>query len=105
MSLKEIYLSKALTCMKFLLYKQKMFFYQGDGYLLPHCCKNSLYISHRSLYAPSYSFLAIHSMLISLFRVTSWFYTVNNIVTRCVNFRKKNSCINIHYNEHVAAHI
>ena len=105
MSLKEIYLSKALTCMKFLLYKQKMFFfYQGDGYLLPHCCKNSLYISYRSLYAPTYSFLAIHNMLISLFRVTSWFDTVNNIVTRCLNFRK-NSCMNINYNEHVAAHI
>ena len=27
---KGIYLSKALTCMKFFLYKQKLLFYQGD---------------------------------------------------------------------------
>ena len=36
-------------------------------------------------------------MLISLFRVTSWFDTVCNIVTRLVNFRKKNSCMNMNY--------
>ena len=37
----------------FFLYKQKcLLFYQGDGYLWPHCCMNNLYISHRSLYAP-----------------------------------------------------
>ena len=53
---KEIYLSKALTYMKFFLYKQKCFFYQRDGYLWPHFCMNILYISHRSLYAPTYSF-------------------------------------------------
>ena len=53
---KAIYLSKALTCMKFFLYKQNMLFYKGDGYLWPHCCMNILYISHRSLYAPTYSF-------------------------------------------------
>ena len=53
---KEIYLSKALTCMKIFLYKQNKLFYQGDGYLWPHCCMNILYISHRSLYAPTYSF-------------------------------------------------
>ena len=46
---KGIYLSKALTYMKFFLYKQKMPFYQADGYLWPHCCMNNLYISHRSL--------------------------------------------------------
>ena len=43
--------------MNFLLYKQKMLLYQGDGYFWPHCCMNILYISHRSLYAPTYSFL------------------------------------------------
>ena len=58
--------------MKFFLYKQKLLFCQGDGYLWPHCCMNNLYISHRSLYAPTYSFWAIRSMHISLFRVTSW---------------------------------
>ena len=24
----------------------KMLFYQGEGYLWPHCCMNNLYISH-----------------------------------------------------------
>ena len=47
--IKGIYLSKALTCMKFFLYKQKFLFYQGDGYLRPHCCMNNLYISYRPL--------------------------------------------------------
>ena len=54
--IKGIYLSKALTCMKIFLYKQEFLFCQGEGYLWPHCCMNNLYISHRSLYAPAYSF-------------------------------------------------
>ena len=62
------------------------FLYQGDWYLLPHCSMNNLYISHRSLYAPTYSLWVIGSMLISLFRVTSWLDTGYNIVTRWVNF-------------------
>ena len=95
---KGIYLSKALTCMKLFLYKQKLLFYHGEGYLWPHCCMNNLYSSHRSLYTPRYCFSAVGSMLISLFRVTSWFDTVCNIVTRWVNFKKKNSCINMNYN-------
>ena len=65
-----------------------MLFYQGDGYFWPHCCMNNLYFSHRPLYAPTYSFWAMHSMLISLLRVTPWFDTVYNIVTRWENFRK-----------------
>ena len=48
-----------------------------------------LYISQRSLYAPTYSFWAIRSMLFSLFRVTSWFNTVYNVVTCWMNIRKK----------------
>ena len=87
--IKGIYLSKALTCMIFFLYKLNMLFYEGDGCLWPYCCMNNLYISHRLLHAPTYSFWAIRSMLISLFRVTSWFYTVCNIVTRWLNFGKK----------------
>ena len=54
-SVKEINHSKALTCMKVFLYKQKMLFYEGDAYLWPHCCMNK-YISNRSRYAPKYSF-------------------------------------------------
>ena len=53
---KGIYLSKALTCMKNFLYKQELHFCQGDIYFWPHCCMNNLYISHRSLYAPTYNF-------------------------------------------------
>ena len=78
---KGIYLSKALSCVKFFLYKKKLLFYQGHRYLWPHCWMDNLYISHRSLYTPTYSFWAIGSMLISLFRVTSGFDTVCNIVT------------------------
>ena len=33
LEVKGIYLLKALTCMKFFLYKQKMLFYQGDRLL------------------------------------------------------------------------
>ena len=95
--LKGVYLSKALTCMNFSFINRNDF-YQEDGYLSPHCCMNNLYISHSSLYVPTYSFWEIRSMRISLFRVISWFDTVCNIVTRWVNFRKKNSCININYN-------
>ena len=91
---KGLYLSKALTCMNIFLYKQELLFCQGDGNFWPHCCMNNLYISHRSLYAPTYSFCAISSMLISLFRVTSWFDTVNNAVTRWMNFREN------HLHEH-----
>ena len=39
-----IYLSKVLTCMNFFLYKQKLLFYKGDGYLWLHCCMKTLYI-------------------------------------------------------------
>ena len=34
----------------------KRLFYQGDGYLWLYCCLNNLYISHRSLFVPTYSF-------------------------------------------------
>ena len=47
-------------------------------------CMNNLYISHRSLYIPTYSFWA-GSMFISSLLDTSWFYTVCNIVTCWVN--------------------
>ena len=91
---KGIYLSKALTCMNTFLYKQELLFCQGDGYFWPHCGMNNLYISHRSLYAQTYSFWAIGCMLISPFRVTSWFDTVNNAVTHWMNFREN------HLHEH-----
>ena len=87
-ALKGIYLSKALTCMKIFLYKQELLFCQGDRYVWPCRCMNNSFISHRSLCAQTYSFSAIHSMLISLFRVTSWFDTVNNAVTPWMNFRE-----------------
>ena len=54
----------------------------------PFCCMNNLYISHRSLYVQTYSFWTIDSMLIKLFRVTSWFDTVCNIVIRWMKFRE-----------------
>ena len=80
-------------CFQKLLLKL-MAFYQGDGYLWPCWCTNNLYISHRSIYNWSYSFWKIGSMLISRFWVTSWFYSVCNILTCWVNFREK------HLHEH-----
>ena len=56
MTIKEMLLSKALTCMNFFQYKQKWLFYHGDGYPWLYCCMDNLSISHRSLYAPTYSF-------------------------------------------------
>ena len=53
---KGIYLSKALTCIQIFLYKQELLFCLGDGYFWPYCCMNNLYISHISLYAPTYNF-------------------------------------------------
>ena len=54
---KGIYLSKALTCMKFFLYKEKMLFYPGDGYLFPHCCMDNNK-SHRDHFTPQYTAFA-----------------------------------------------
>ena len=48
---------------------------------------NNLYISHRSLYAPTNNFWALGSMIISRFLVTSWFYSIYNIGTSWVSFR------------------
>ena len=79
---------KLLLAWIFSCINKNCLFYQGDGYLWPHCYMTNLYISHLSLYAPTYSFWAIGSMLISLFRVTSWFDTVCNIVTLFELWRK-----------------
>ena len=76
-----------------LAWNLSLLFYQGDGYLWSHCCMNNLYISHRSLYVPTYSFWPIGSILISLFRVTSLFGTVCIILTL-----ENTSCMNINYN-------
>ena len=81
---------KLLLAWNFSCINKNCFFNQGDGYLWPHCCINNLYI----FTPPTYNFWAIGSMLISLFRVTSWFDTVWNIVTRWVNFREN------HLHEH-----
>ena len=77
-SFQKLLLAWNFSCMN------KNVFYRGDGYLWPHCCINNLHISHRPLYTPTYSFWAIHSMLISFSRVTSWFDTVSNVVSRWV---------------------
>ena len=57
---------KLLFAWKFSWINKNCFFCQGNWYLWPHCCMNNLYISHRTLYAPTYSFWTIGSMLISL---------------------------------------
>ena len=95
---KWIYLSKALTCMNFFLYKQELLFCQGDGYLWPHCCMNNLYISYRSLHVQTYSFLSNPQQACQSFLITSWFDIVYHVVTRWMNFRKKNNCKNMNHN-------
>ena len=42
-------ITKALTCMKIYLYKQKWQFYQRDLYFWIFCCMNNFCISHRSI--------------------------------------------------------
>ena len=70
--------------------------YHGDGYLWLYCCMDNLYISHKSLYAPTYSFWALSKMLIVRFWVTSWFYSVYNIVAYWV-ILDKNVTMNKNY--------
>ena len=92
--LKGMLLSKALTCINFFLYNQKWLFYHGDGHPWLCCCMNHLYMSHISRYAPTNSFWALGSMLISRCWVTSSFYSVYNIMTHWQNLRVK------HLHEH-----
>ena len=47
--------TKALTCMKIYLYKQKWQFCQGDLYFWLFCCMSNFCISHRLIYIPTYS--------------------------------------------------
>ena len=94
---KGIYLSKALTCMKIFLYKQELHFCQGDGYLWSRCCMNK-YTSHIDHFTPQHTAFEQSAACLSVFfRVTSWFDTVCNAVTRWMNFRKKTSCMNMNY--------
>ena len=55
--IKGMLLSKALTCMKIFLYKQKWPFCQGDGYLWLYCCMNNLYIhaSYTNHFTPKHT--------------------------------------------------
>ena len=66
MTLMGIYLSKALTCMKCFLYKQKPVFYQKDGFLWPHCCMNNLY-SHINHFTPQHTVFEQSAGCLSVF--------------------------------------
>ena len=63
-SLRRYIFQKLLLAWLFSCINKKKLLNQGDGYLWSHFCMNILYISHRSLFAPTYSFWAIGSMLI-----------------------------------------
>ena len=69
-------ITKALTCMKIYLYKQKWQFCRGDVYFWLFRCLSNFCISHRLIYIQTYSFLVLSSMLISHFLVTSWFDSI-----------------------------
>ena len=73
--------------MKIFLYKQELLFCQGDGYLWPHCCMNNLYIL--ITLHPKIQVLSNPQHAYQFFRVTSWFDTVYNVVTRWMNLEKK----------------
>ena len=81
-------LSKALTCIKNPV-QQKWPFCQGDKHLWLYNCTNNLYISHKSLNAPTYNFFSTQQRAYQSFLATSWFGSVCIIVTRWVNFREK----------------
>ena len=68
------------------LYKQTCFFIRETDTFGHIVVWTILYTSHRLIYAPTYSFWAIGSMLISLVKVTSWSDIVCNIVTRWMDF-------------------
>ena len=87
---------KLLLVRIFFLYKQKCPFCQGGGYLWLYCCRNNLYISHRSFNAPTYSFLSAQQRAYQSFLVTFWFGSVCITVARWLNFRE-NIYININY--------
>ena len=55
-SFKGTPITKALTCMKIYLYKQKWQFCQGDVYCWLFCCLSNFCISHRLIYIQTYSF-------------------------------------------------
>ena len=87
-NIKGIYLSIALTCMIFFMYKQKLLFLSRRQ--IPLATLLYEQFIHLSLIT-----LRPNIQLSSnLFRVTSWFYTVYNIVTRWMNFREN------HLHEH-----
>ena len=63
---KGIYLSKALTCMKLFLYKQKCFFYQGGGYL-GHIVVLTIYTSHIDHSTPQHTAFEQSAACLSVF--------------------------------------
>ena len=82
-------ITKALTCMKIYLYKQKWKFCQGDVYFWLFCCLSNFCISHRLIYIQTYSFWVRSSFLISHFLFTSWFDSICVTVACWVNFKEK----------------
>ena len=90
MRFKGICLSKALTCMIFFLYKQKLLFYQGDGYLWLYCCMNNLYISQRSHHAQHTAFEQSTACLSGVFELLPVTYFFQS----CLSYRPltRNAC-------------
>ena len=73
------------------------FFYQRHGYVWPHCCMNILYISYRSLYAPTYNFLAIGSIIIIFLKL------IPSLIWLAILWHagwtlEKTICMNMNYN-------
>ena len=94
-TLRRYIFQKLLLAQNFSCINKNCFFIKETD-IWPHCCMNNLYISPRSLYAPTYSFKAISSMFISLFRFSFRFNIVGNNVTRWVN-SEKTVCMNMNY--------
>ena len=88
---------KLLLAWIFFLIKQNLLFYHGDGCLWPHCCMNKLYISHRSLYAPTYSFEQSTACLSVVFELLPGFIPFA-ILWHAGWTLEKNIYINMNYN-------
>ena len=78
---KGIYLSKALSCVKFFLYKQKLLFYQGHD-IFGHIVEWTIYTSHIDHFTPQHTAFEQSAACLSVFLgLLSGFDTVCNIVT------------------------
>ena len=67
MTVKGIYLLKALTCMKFFLYKQKMLFFIKGADTFCHIVVRTIYTSHIDHFTPQHTAFEQSAAYLSVF--------------------------------------